>query len=61
MRLMGSPAPENTPERQPEPFAAAFRAAFHGKDVHMRVRAAAMRAAKKLAIEDRLASKLPPR
>ena len=58
MRLMGSPAPENTPERQPEPFVAAFRSAFHGTDVHMRVRAAAMRAARKLSIEDRLDAKL---
>ena len=58
---MGSHVPENRPERHPEPFAAAFRTAFQGTDLHMRVRAAAIRAAKKLSIEDRLDEKLPRR
>jgi hypothetical protein len=46
-------------DQSPEPFAAAFRAAFKGSDLHMRVRAAALRAARTLAIEDRVAEKLP--
>ena len=52
----GSP---DSSERPPEPFARAFKAAVEGTDLHARVRAAAMRAAKSLGIEDRLAAKLP--
>ena len=51
--------PPGSDPRTVEPFAAAFRETFKGSDVHMRVRAAALRAARVLAIEDRVAEKLP--
>jgi hypothetical protein len=41
-------------------FVAEFRMSVVGTDVHARVRAAAMRAAKNLGIEERLVAKLPP-
>jgi hypothetical protein len=46
-------------EESPDPYAMAFRDAVRGTDVHMRIRAAALRAARSLAIEDRVAAKLP--
>ncbi len=45
-------------DQSPDPFAAAFRAAVRDTEVHMRIRAAAMRAARVLAIEDRVAAKI---
>jgi hypothetical protein len=42
-----------------DPFLAELRISVEGTEVHAKVRAAAMRAAKKLGIEERLVAKLP--
>jgi hypothetical protein len=47
-------------DRPQDLFVAEFRMSVVGTDVHARVRAAAMRAAKNLGIEERLVAKLPP-
>jgi hypothetical protein len=50
----------NRSDRPPDPFLLEFRAVLAGTDVHAQVRAAAMRAAKTLGVEERLAARLPP-
>ena len=47
------------PDRFPDPFLVEFRTALAGTDIHERVRAAAMRAAKTIGVEDRLVARLP--
>jgi hypothetical protein len=54
---------DETPDRfdhPPDPLLVEFRAAVAGTDVHAQVRAAAMRAAKTLGVEERLVARLPP-
>jgi hypothetical protein len=48
-------------DRSLDPFLAEFRMALAGTDIHERVRAAAMRAAKTIGVEDRLVAWLPLR
>jgi hypothetical protein len=51
-------APDRS-DHPPDPFLLEFRAALAGTDVHAQVRAAAMRAAKTLGVEERLVARLP--
>jgi hypothetical protein len=46
-------------DRSPDPFLAEFRTALAGTDIHERVRAAAMRAARTIGVEERLVARLP--